>query len=290
MKRESLCRSKAEGLKFTSRGVSVAARSRQPGNHFLTNCGDCTCGSGISKFRCWLIMRKSRCEKMLFTLIELLVVIAIIAILASMLLPALNKARESSQAIKCISIQNQFGKALSLYFQDNDDMIPPYWANASGWNAASSINKSFFGAGYNGMISPYLGMQTNTFERDLGTIESNGNRSKIVCPARAVNVSKTIYCFGTNYHIYEGDMKKAVRVTNVKRASSLMIIAELNDEATGFYVSMYTVHHPVWKIGFPHRDSSNLLFTDMHVERRKTYEVPTQSNYTVGNNKYFWYK
>ncbi len=90
-----------------------------------------------------------------FTMIELLVVIVIIAILAAMLLPALNRAKETALNINCLNLVKQLGSCESFYQQDNHDYMTPtrqhgVWRNADGSMRTSVDNKSWYHA-----LEPY---------------------------------------------------------------------------------------------------------------------------------------
>lgn len=108
-------------------------------------------------------MRSGKMQKAKFTLIELLVVVAIIAILAAMLLPALNKARNKAKDIKCTNQLREIGNAFHQYAVLYDDYVVPYYQKfVYGGSTISGVKASWVAylSGDNGL--PDFGLNIDT--------------------------------------------------------------------------------------------------------------------------------
>lgn len=161
-------------------------------------------------------------KKQIFTLIELLVVISIIAILASMLLPALNKARDRAKMTSCINAQKQITLGTIMFVDDHDGILPNRWTIASAWNDMSWI----------GQVKPYVS------QTDGGYM---GSKDKIFrCPADVRG--RLRYAYDSSYGMQPEIFSK--RMVKIKNPSSVLMIGDYGDEYSGAHHDYY----PAWLI------------------------------------------
>ncbi len=239
-----------------------------------------------------------------FTLIELLVVIAIIAILAGMLLPALNTAREKARQIACASNFKQIGTGTLMYVGDNDENLFPRKMNGK------SYANLWVGDGWNPLLS-YMPSLKNDKAQYIGSIRVGGGtgtiqRSMLACPSVSASdaAGGTVYTIGYNVVLGEGWQTR--KLNRFKAATKTVLFGE--------------VHGPYYDISFYERDAGagwlqdsgvharhqtnspdslqgagNFLFGDGHVASIRENSIPQRNNtngMTMWNEAYqqnlFW--
>ena len=210
-----------------------------------------------------------------FTLIELLVVIAIIAILAGMLMPALQQARERGRAINCVSNARELGKVYLFYGDDYGNYLPCL-DNLGGDGAVNSDGGTVSAKNWlNDIVKQYLGRLNASSEP----------YALLFCPSETGKEDITTN-YGLNYLIAT-ENKRGIRTTSFQNPSKTSMLVENSghlcyycgatnpggQHATG---SNYKNNRAVL---FRHNDRATVVFLDGHANALARKEVPCSESF-----------
>ena len=230
-----------------------------------------------------IVKRNWRGRKVRFTLIELLVVIAIIAILASMLLPALGKARGKAMQTSCANKLKQIGLLSSLYAEENSDYVAPIRVFRSGsaapyyvWpqllNECQGIAKVHT---YQTADAQRLNMQlyycSGNFKKPMETWSTNNIYSNYIA-------NHALTGDGIQYNTLPAHI-----VWKIKNPSRTFHFGEQHPEPAKNYFSIDArseLNLATGKIGYVHNNATNVLFADGGVQ---SFQNSSLYNYVAYN-------
>ena len=241
-----------------------------------------------------------------FTLIELLVVIAIIAILAAMLLPALQQARDKAKGTTCLNNYGTIAKAVVLYGDDNRGVVPSYWNRIGGYNAKAVNMRGWFNSSpERGMISPYLGsLKYKSGDLPIGgwiyNADKEWEQSQFACPMQTKE--KALEIFGTpsdgrifflakNYYV-GSDTDVLKPVASYKKPSRCALYSESdgNGQIKYFWGQANNASNRNYQMALPHNGgkSAHVLFVDAHVSSMNYGHIPLETTHARAWVKTFW--